>query len=249
MLEVRDIHKDFGGLKAVNGVSLTIPESKIIGLIGPNGSGKSTLINVMSGTLPATSGSLIFNGEDITNLPANQRFERGLARGFQDPSLFFQMTVLDNTLLPVKKQRGENPWFAPFRRLWRDEEQTHAKQAEGIMQQVLLRDHYDKPASDLSGGQMKLLEIARCLMGDPKLLLLDEPTAGVAPNLAYNIFEQIQAMRQQFGITFLIVEHRLEILFDFVDSLYVMHLGDVLAEGTPADIMANLAVRDVYFGE
>jgi len=249
MLEVRDIHKDFGGLKAVNGVSLTVPEGKIIGLIGPNGSGKSTLINVMSGTLPATSGSLIFNGEDITNLPANQRFERGLARGFQDPSLFFQMTVLDNTLLPVKKQRGEHPWFAPLRRFWRDEEQTHAKQAEGIMQQVLLRDHYDKPASDLSGGQMKLLEIARCLMGEPKLLLLDEPTAGVAPNLAYNIFEQIQAMREQFGITFLIVEHRLEILFDFVDSLYVMHLGDVLAEGTPADIMANQAVRDVYFGE
>lgn len=249
MLEVRDVHKDFGGLKAVNGVNLTVPQGQIIGLIGPNGSGKSTLINVISGIMQPTSGTVHFDGKDITNMPSDQIFDAGLGRGFQDASLFFQMTVLDNTLLPVKKQRGENPLFAPFKRFWQNEEHHNAKHADDILQKVLLRDHFDKAATDLSGGQMKLLEIARCLMGEPKMLLLDEPTAGVAPNLAYSIFEQIKAMRDEFGITFLIVEHRLEILFDFVDNLYVMHMGEVLAEGSPDDIMANEQVREVYFGE
>ncbi|MEO1438984.1 MAG: ABC transporter ATP-binding protein [Chloroflexota bacterium] len=249
MLDVRDVHKNYDGLKAVNGVSLHVPEGKIIGLIGPNGSGKSTLINVLSGTVPATSGSIHFDGHDITQLPASQRFDRGLVRGFQDASLFFQMTVLDNTMLPAKHQRGENPFIAPFRRLWRSDEHTHAADADNVLNRVLLRDHYDKPASDLSGGQMKLLEIARSLMGEPKMLLLDEPTAGVAPNLAYSIFEQIKSMCDEYGVTFLIVEHRLEILFDFVDSLYVMHMGDMLAEGSPQEIMANEQVREVYFGD
>lgn len=248
MLDVHDVKKDFGGLRAVDGVSLVVPQGQIIGLIGPNGSGKSTLINVISGMLSPTAGQVLFEGNDITNFPTHKRFEIGLGRGFQDASLFFQMTVLDNVLLPVKGQRGENPWFAPLRRLWRNEEHVNAQKSDTVLTQVLLRDHLNKPAADLSGGQMKLLELARVLMGEPKMLLLDEPTAGVAPNLAYNIFEQIQAMRDEFGVTFLIVEHRLEILFDFVDSLYVMHMGEVLMQGSPQEIMENDAVREVYFG-
>ncbi len=248
MLHVDNIHKDFGGLKAVGGASLSVPEGKIVGLIGPNGSGKSTLINVISGVMPPTSGTVHFNGQDITGLSANAIFNQGLARGFQDASLFFKMTVLDNALLPVKAQAGESPWRAPWKRFWRDEEHQNADQAGKVLEQVLLRDHYDKAAAYLSGGQMKLLEIARSLMGQPRMLLLDEPTAGVAPNLAYSIFEQIKAMRDEFGITFLIVEHRLEILFDFVDDLHVMHMGQVLAQGTPEAIMANDEVREVYFG-
>jgi branched-chain amino acid transport system ATP-binding protein len=199
--------------------------------------------------MPPSSGKITFDGHNITDLESAQIFDLGLVRGFQDASLFFQMTVLDNTLLPAKRQRGENPFLAPFKRFWQADEHAHAADADNVLKQVLLRDHYDKPAADLSGGQMKLLEIARSLMGEPKMLLLDEPTAGVAPNLAYSIFEQIKTMRDEYGITFLIVEHRLEILFDFVDSLYVMHMGDLLAQGTPEDIMDNQQVRDVYFGE
>lgn len=249
MLEVQDVTKNFEGLRAVGGVSLTVPRGQIVGLIGPNGSGKSTLLNIIAGMTPPTGGRIIFDGQDITNKPANAIFQSGLSRGFQEPSLFFRMSVLDNTLLPVKNQRGEHPWYAPWRRWWQAQEHEHTAQADSVLRDVLLRDHFDKPAADLSGGQMKLLEIARCMMGQPKLLLLDEPTAGVAPGLAHTIFEQIDSLRREQGITFLIVEHRLELLFDFADYIYVMHLGDMLLHGTPAKVAANDEVREVYFGE
>ena len=221
----------------------------MIGLIGPNGSGKSTLINMIAGTVNVTSGEIWFDGTNITALSSDKIFQQGVVRGYQDPSLFFKMTVLDNVLLPVKDQTGENPWYAPWRRTWEREEAENARQAATVLEQVLLREHFGKLASDLSGGQMKLLEIARALMGDPMLMLLDEPTAGVAPNLAYEIFKQIARLQIEYGITFLIVEHRLEILFDFVDYVYVMHLGALLAEGTAEQVADNQTVREVYFGD
>ncbi len=249
MLEVKRVRKDFDGLRAVDDVSLAVPASAIIGLIGPNGSGKSTLLNLIDGTINPSAGQIIFDGHDITQLPAERIFELGIGRGFQDPSLFFQMTVLDNTLLPVEHQRGENPWYAPWRRTWIRQEYENAAEAASVLNRVNLQAHSGKMASDLSGGQMKLLEIARSLMGSSRMLLLDEPTAGVAPQLAYDIFIQIAEMRRTLGLTFLIVEHRLEILFDFVDSVYVMHMGNVLAHGTPDEIAGNARVREVYFGE
>ncbi len=159
------------------------------------------------------------------------------------------MTALDNLLLPVKGQRGESPLWAPFHRSWHDEEEQHANAASTLLDQLRLRHQYESLAADLSGGQMKLLELGRSLMGAPRLLLLDEPTAGVAPALAYTIFEQIAALRERLGLTFLIIEHRLEVLFDFVDSLYVMHLGQLIAQGKPAEIAQNEQVREVYFGD
>ncbi len=249
MLEVRQLVKDFDGLRAVDQVSLTVPSGAIIGLIGPNGSGKSTLLNLIARTLDVTSGEIHFDGHDLTHARADAAFRLGLARSYQDASLFFQMTVLDNGLLPIKDQRGEHPWYAPWRHWWRQQESENAARTAEMLKQVRLHDHIDKPASDLSGGQMKLLELGRSLMGEPKLLLLDEPTAGVAPALAYEIFQQIERLRRESGITFLIVEHRLEILFDFVDSVYVMHLGRLLAQGTPDEIMHNDQVREVYFGD
>ena len=221
----------------------------MIGLIGPNGSGKSTLINMIAGTINVTSGEIWFDGTNITALSSDRIFQQGVVRGYQDPSLFFKMTVLDNVLLPVKDQTGENPWYAPWRRTWEREEAENARRAATVLEQVLLREHFGKLASDLSGGQMKLLEIARALMGDPMLMLLDEPTAGVAPNLAYDIFKQIARLQIDYGITFLIVEHRLEILFDFVDYVYVMHMGALLAEGTAEQVADNQTVREVYFGD
>lgn len=249
LLELSNIRKDYGGLRAVDDVSLHVPEGAIIGLIGPNGSGKSTLINLIAGATELSGGRIVFDGDDISDFSSDRVFRRGIARGYQEPSLYFKMTVLDNALLPVKGQRGEDPWYAPWRRYWQGQEERHATGAIDVLEQVRLLNHYDTLASDLSGGQMKLLEMARALMGDPKLLLLDEPTAGVAPKLAYEIFQQIARLRDERGITFLIVEHRLEILFDFVDYVYVMHLGKLLAEGDADGIAKHPTVREVYFGD
>ena len=249
LLELHNVRKDFGGLRAVDDVSLAVPEGAIVGLIGPNGSGKSTLINLIAGSADLSAGRVLFAGEDISDLPSDEGFKMGIARGYQEPALYFKMTVLDNLLLPVKDQRGERPWHAPWRRFWQQEETAHAEAAVDVLEQVQLLQHYDTLASDLSGGQMKLLEIARCLMGKPKLLLLDEPTAGVAPKLAYEIFQQIARLRDDYGITLLIVEHRLEILFDFADYVYVMHLGNLLAQGGVDEIATDATVREVYFGD
>ena len=249
LLELNNIRKDFGGLRAVDDVSLSVPEGAIVGLIGPNGSGKSTLINLIAGSSDLSAGQVRFASQDISHLPSDEVFKMGIARGYQEPALYFKMTVLDNVLLPVKDQRGERPWYAPWRRFWQHEESAHAEAAVQALEQVQLLQHYDTLASDLSGGQMKLLEIARCLMGKPKLLLLDEPTAGVAPKLAYEIFQQIARLRDDYGITLLIVEHRLEILFDFADYVYVMHLGKLLAQGGVDEVANDAIVREVYFGE
>jgi branched-chain amino acid transport system ATP-binding protein len=245
MLNVTNLSKNFDRLRAVNGVSLTVPQGQIVGLIGPNGSGKSTLLNVIAGNLPPDGGAVIFAARDITGLSPDAIFRLGLARSFQEPSLFFRMTVLDNALLPVKGQRGERPGQAPFHGRWIGQEIEQTSIAARVLDQVQLQGHYDRLASDLSGGQMKLLELGRSLMGAPQLFLLDEPTAGVAPA----IFEEIDRLRREHGLTFLIVEHRLEILFDFVDLVYVMHLGEVIAHGPPDEIAANDQVREIYFGE
>lgn len=249
MLTLHNVTKSFGQLRAVDDASLTVPAGQIIGLIGPNGSGKSTLLSLIAGSQRADSGQILFDGNDISRQSTDQIFRRGLVRSHQDPALFFRMTTLDNLLLPIKDQQGERPLIAPLHHLWSTDEGANAVAASQVLAQLGLHHQFATLAADLSGGQMKLLELGRSLTGAPKLLLLDEPTAGVAPALAYTIFEQIEQLRATQGLTFLIVEHRLEILFDFVDSLYVMHLGQVIAQGTPTEVAANQQVREVYFGE
>jgi branched-chain amino acid transport system ATP-binding protein len=249
VLEVVQVHKAFEKLLAVAGVSLRVGDGQIVGLIGPNGSGKSTLLSTIAGQYRPDDGRILLDGQEIGGLPPEQIFRRGVARSYQEPSLFFRMSVLDNALLPAQDQRGEKPLVAPLHWLWRPQEKTLVQRAAGILDDLRLLPQVGKLAADLSGGQMKLLELGRTTMGAPRLMLLDEPTAGVAPALAYTIFEEIERLRRQQGLSFLIVEHRLEILFDFVDWIYVMHLGQVIAEGTPATIAADPLVREVYFGE
>lgn len=249
MLTISNLSKSFGNLRALNSVSLTVPQGKIIGLIGPNGSGKSTLLSLIAGNQRADSGSIRFGDVEIATAAPDTIFRLGLVRSYQDPSLFFRMSVLDNALLPVNGQIGERARNAALHSRWQAQEKSAAQSALQTLEPLKLGAQINKAAADLSGGQMKLLEIGRSLMGNPKLLLLDEPTAGVAPALAYQIFEQIARLRSEQGLTFLIIEHRLEILFDFVDSLYVMHTGDVIAQGTPREIEGNERVREVYLGE
>ncbi|MBW7881325.1 MAG: ABC transporter ATP-binding protein [Caldilineaceae bacterium] len=248
MLELRGVRKSFGSLLAVDGVDLRVARGQIVGLIGPNGSGKSTLLSTVAGSIRPDSGTIHFDGHDIGGQRPDRNFQLGLARSYQDPSLFFRMSVLDNVLLAARDQRGEGPLRAPFHRVWWPQERDLTSQALMILDLLNLRGQALTPAADLSGGQMKLLELGRTLMGRPRMLLLDEPTAGVAPYLAYEIFDLIERLRRQEGLTFLIVEHRLEILFDYVDTVYVMHLGQIIAQGTPAQVAEDPVVREVYFG-
>ncbi|MCY3906634.1 MAG: ABC transporter ATP-binding protein [Anaerolineaceae bacterium] len=248
MLQIRDLTRSFGGLRAVDGVSFDVGDGQVVGLIGPNGSGKSTLINLIAGQLHPDSGSIHFDGQEITQASPDAINRLGLARGYQDPALFFQMSLLDNTLLPAREQLGESPWQAPRHGRWRYQEQQNAGRAATLLERLQLRGHFDRRASDLSGGQMKLLDIGRSLSGEPRMLLLDEPTAGVAPKLAREIFQHIATLNQEAALSFLIVEHRLDILFDYVDQVIVLHMGKVLAAGKPDDIMKDARVREVYFG-
>lgn len=249
MLELQELCKSFGGLMAVAGASLHVEKGQIVGLIGPNGSGKSTLLSTVAGQYRPDGGHILFDGQEIGGLAPEKIFGRGLARSYQDPSLFFRMGVLDNVLLAAKDQSGERPTVAPWHRRWWPQERQLAERAVTILNDLKLLGRRDAMAADLSGGQMKLLELGRTVMGEPTMMLLDEPTAGVAPALAYAIFEEIERLRRAQGLTFLIVEHRLEILFDFVDWIYVMHMGKVIAQGKPDQIAADPLVREVYFGE
>ena len=249
MLEIKHLNKSFDRLHAVNDASLLVPRGKIVGLIGPNGSGKSTLFSLIAGANQADDGQILLDSQDITHASPDRIFKLGLVRSYQDPQLFFRMTTLDNALLPVKDQLGERVQSAPWHRRWGGQERNLTQSATNTLQSVLLAEHASVLASELSGGQMKLLELARSLNGAPKLLLLDEPTAGVAPQLAREIFDRIAQLRSQLNMTIFVIEHRLEVLFDYADEIYVMHLGQVIAHGSPTDIATNPQVKEIYFGD
>jgi len=248
LLKLVNVVKTFGSLRAVDGVSLEINEGSLTGLIGPNGSGKTTLFNVISGIYKPDYGEIYFKGERIDGLSPDEIFHKGIARSFQIPSLFMRMPVLHNTLVPPKNQIGEKASRAPIHRTWKKQEIENARNAQKLLKMLQLNGVAKNLASNISGGQMKLLEAARAAIGEPKLLLLDEPTAGVAPKLAYEIFEKIRTLVKDFGMTCLIIEHRLDLLFDFVEKVFVMHQGKIIAEGTGSEILNNQTVIDVYLG-
>ncbi len=248
ILEVSQLSKSFGGVHAVDGVSLNVEKGALVGVIGPNGSGKTTLFNVISGFYKPDSGRILLDGDDVTGLPPYTTFAKGLARSFQNPRLFVGMTMLENELLPPKGQIGERLLKAPVHRSWRSQEIDLAQEGVGIMNMLTLDRVARNLASEVSGGQMKLEELGRVLIAHPKVLLLDEPTAGVAPKLGREIFRQIVRLRDDYDLTFLIVEHRLEMLFDYVEHVVVMHQGKVITEGKSEDIVKNKTVIDVYLG-
>ncbi|MEM1776208.1 MAG: ABC transporter ATP-binding protein [Nitrososphaerota archaeon] len=248
LLYLQEVTKSFGGLKAVNKVSLKIPEKSIIGLIGPNGSGKTTLFNLISGVLYPDSGQIFFRGLRIDRMPPHERFKLGLCYAFQIPRIFRGMTVLENTMVSLKKQLGEQFLIAPFRRKWINQEVKNAERVLSVLEDAQLVNLYDKLSSELSGGQIKLLQLVRTITSEPKLFLLDEPGAGVAPSLAKEIFRKISRLRDEEDLTFFIIEHRLDLLFDIVDKVYVMKRGEIIAEGRPEEIIENPKVKEAYLG-
>ncbi len=229
---------------------MQVPANQITALIGPNGAGKSTLINVVSGFYPAQKrGTIFFNGHNITGWPTYRRANAGLIRTFQISRGYGGMTVLENLMVPPKKQSGESLLNAIFRpRLVAAEEARHLEKALQLLDTFGLYEKRDEYARNLSGGQKRLLEMARALMADPTLLLLDEPMAGVNPALADQLAQHIVNLAKQTGITFLLVEHNLGIVDQICDHVIVMANGRALATGTMAEIRANQQVVEAYLG-
>lgn len=248
ILEVKDVAKYFGGVKALDGVTLSVSRGGLIGLIGPNGSGKTTLFNVITGFYVPTRGEVWFGGERIDGLNPNEVYLKGIVRTFQIPRLFPSLTVLENVLLTPPNQIGERPLYAPMRSKWGEQEKELARKAVRLLKRFGLGDYIHASVSELSAAHIKLLETIRGLMTDAKLYLLDEPAAGVAYDMAKEMFSFIRKLRDKEGLTFFIIEHRLEVLMEFVDYVYVLHNGKLLAEGTPDEVVQNKAVIEAYLG-
>ncbi|PLJ76982.1 ABC transporter ATP-binding protein [Infirmifilum sp. SLHALR2] len=248
ILFTRNISKRFGGVTALSNVSIRVGSKTLSLIIGPNGSGKSTLINVIGGLLQPDDGRVYFNGKDITRLSPHERFRLGLARTFQTPQLFTSLSVLENVLVPMREYYEERVLEILLSDSWRLREKRYVDRAFQVLKLLNLDHLWDAPASDLSGGQMKLLELARVLMSDPQLVILDEPLAGVNPSLANEIMSYLRTLRDELGVTFLVVEHRLDIALKFVDYVYAMHQGQVIAEGSPDTVIKNPAVIEAYLG-
>jgi ABC-type branched-subunit amino acid transport system ATPase component len=248
LLQARGIRKTYGGLEALSGVDLDLARGRITGLIGPNGAGKTTLLNVISGVERATSGQVLLLGEDIGSLPQHRLATRGLVRTFQISRELGQLTVLENLLLARARQTGEGlvGLFARPKRV-RQEEEAAIEVARAALQKVNLWRLADAPAATLSGGQKKLLELSRALMLKPKLVLLDEPAAGVAPAMEEVLVATIRGLADE-GVDFLIVEHDLDIVAALCDHVYVMAAGQVLTEGTFAHVVGDARVVEAYLG-
>jgi ABC-type branched-subunit amino acid transport system ATPase component len=248
LLQARGIRKTYGGLEALSGVDLDLAHGRITGLIGPNGAGKTTLLNVISGVERATRGQVFFLGEDIGSLPQHRLAARGLVRTFQISRELGQLTVLENLLLARARQTGEGliGLFARPKRV-RQEEEAAIEIARAALQKVNLWRLADAPAATLSGGQKKLLELSRALMLKPRLVLLDEPAAGVAPAMEEVLVATIRSLADE-GVDFLIVEHDLDIVAALCDHVYVMAAGKVLTEGTFAQVVGDARVVEAYLG-
>ena len=249
LLRIERVAKRFGGIEAVRDCTFAIRERSITGLIGPNGAGKTTLFNMIAGAFPPTSGRIRLGGEDVTGLAAHALFHKGIVRTFQIPHEFHRMTVLENLLLVPEAQSGERLWNAWLR--WpriRNEERTLRRRAHEVLDFLGLHHVRDQLAGRLSGGQKKLLELGRTMMTEPRLVLLDEPGAGVNKTLLAEIAGLIRRLNEERGYTFCIIEHDMDLIAALCDPVVVMAEGTVLTQGTIDAVRADPVVLEAYLG-
>jgi ABC-type branched-subunit amino acid transport system ATPase component len=250
LLEVENVVRRFGGVRAVDGVSFGVERHSITGLIGPNGAGKSTLFGVIAGSLQPDSGRISFDGHRIDRRPAYRVARAGVVRTYQAARVLTRMTVLDNLMLASFRHPGERLSGIALRpRASRTRERDLHAQARELLALVGLQSYEREYAGTLSGGQRKLLDLARVLMLRPSVVLLDEPMAGVSPTLRAELLEHILAMQRDRGITFLIVEHDLDFVMQAAERVVVMNQGRVLVVGSPDEVQSNEEVVDAYLGK
>ena len=237
ILEARGVRKSFGGVVANQDVTLTVPEGKIYGLIGPNGSGKTTLFNCIAGTHPIEGGSVRFQGREISRLRVPQVARLGLLRTFQQTRTYVKMTALENLLISTA---GGSLCGRPT--------PAEEKKAEELLDFVGLYEKRGLRSGELSFGQQKLLELAMALMSEPRMLLLDEPTAGINPTLIDSLLERLRRINRERGITLLIIEHNMRAIMELAEYIYCLAHGELLSQGTPGQIRADPRVLDAYLG-
>ncbi len=248
ILETKEIVKRFGGVIALAGVSVKIPRKWIVLLIGPNGSGKTTLVNVITGFLKPEEGKVIYEGKDITGIEPHIITKMGIVRTFQIPKPFINLTVLENLLAAYPPGPHENPYKAASKKSWINTEKKAVERAFDILKTLGMERIWNQKASELSGAELKLLEAGRALMSGAKLIIMDEPAAGVNPTKAHEIFSVIRRLREERGITFLIIEHRIDIAAQYVDYAYALHLGRLISQGSPQKVLNDKAVIESYIG-
>lgn len=249
ILMATGVSKSFGGIKAVENASLEVKSGSITGLIGPNGAGKTTLFNLLSNFIHPDQGQIIFDGEPIEQLPSYQIAQRGMVRTFQVARVLSRLSVMENMLLAAQHQTGESFWnlWLKQKQIVQEERELKTRAIE-ILESIGLAHKAKDYAGGLSGGQRKLLEIGRALMCQPKLILLDEPAAGVNPTLINQICDRILDWNRQ-GMSFLIIEHNMDVIMSLCDRVWVLAEGRNLAEGTPAEIQHNPQVLEAYLGQ